>query len=166
MERQPTYPTRIISPAATTLCNASVAHFSWAHFLICQLPGVPLRSTPGFTLPPALRVQPTFARKVTARSMQAALPPHSAERLCLSGRGPFYSSRLRLGNWRHSLQTLISITTERQSLSALCGGRAATRSTFRAKRVQPVPCRSRRISSKAFACGVRKRYSIVPDQSL
>jgi hypothetical protein len=30
---------------------------SWAQFLLCHFPGVPLRSTPGFMLPPASRVE-------------------------------------------------------------------------------------------------------------
>jgi hypothetical protein len=54
----------------------------------------------------------------------AALPPHSAERLCLS-EGILILRRLRLRiNKRRSLSRR-KVITESHRLSALCGGRAA-----------------------------------------
>jgi len=64
--------------------------------------------------------------KLEEASVIAALPPHSAERLCLSGTVKSFS-RLRLGRWRHSLQSKIQLagkakpfrTVRRQSRSVL-----------------------------------------------
>ncbi len=55
----------------------------------------------------------------------AALPPHSAERLCLSGTCLSCFLRLRLMGLRLSLRSIMEIPTVRQSLTALCGGKAA-----------------------------------------
>jgi hypothetical protein len=85
-----------------------------------------------------------FCPKSKWCSNEAALPPHSAERLCLSERTPFANSRLRLANGGIASQTLSGSLPERQSLSTLCGGKAAFRGCYS-------PC-ARRLLKLSLQC--------------
>ena len=70
------------------------------------------------------RFYPNLALKF-ASAPAAALPPQSAERLCLSVGEHYYFVRLGLNIWRRSLSIIKRASPVRRSLTALCGGRAA-----------------------------------------
>jgi hypothetical protein len=65
------------------------------------------------------------SRIPAAQLARAALPPHSAERLCLSADAVFFLLRLRLRAGGIASQNLKQARTESHRLSALCGGKAA-----------------------------------------
>jgi hypothetical protein len=52
---------------------SAVTHYVGSAFLVTTFPGVPLRSTPGFTLTPASRVSETDIRRCVLRASLSQL---------------------------------------------------------------------------------------------